>query len=417
MKHSPIFRLISMSIIWLYGTALAQAGQVINQEEKDWAKKAIQQEKALTSQGVTSTPNSIAVLSFNNRSGQNKLTPLQKGLAVMLITDLVKVEQLRVVERVRMQALLDELELGSSGLVNTETAPRVGKLLGVAKVTGGDILKGAAQELEISSSILDISLDQVTSQPTAAGALDELFRLEKELLFNIIEYMRISISPQKKAELERPLSESTPALLALFLGIDYSDRGLYDMAAKMYNQALVEDPYLELAKSALQELKEMGLIRSKSEEIQEPEKTEPPEPTAESGGRISTGTVVKIGLGLAAVGAGVYYAVEAIEDKINEEIPPTIVNVDKPDIASCTDEMIVTFSEPMKESYAVITPSKIATQVTQSWTSSETLKVSWSLSSSTTITVDVSNLRDTADTALEIPGGMVHPFSLYISCE
>ncbi|MCW5204753.1 hypothetical protein VU02_02330, partial [Desulfobulbus sp. N2] len=372
-----------MSIIWLYGTALAQAGQVINQEEKDWAKKAIQQEKALTSQGVTSTPNSIAVLSFNNRSGQNKLTPLQKGLAVMLITDLVKVEQLRVVERVRMQTLLDELELGSSGLVNTETAPRVGKLLGVAKVTGGDILKGAAQELEISSSILDISLDQVTSQPTAAGALDELFRLEKELLFNIIEYMRISISPQKKAELERPLSESTPALLALFLGIDYSDRGLYDMAAKMYNQALVEDPYLELAKSALQELKEMGLIRSKSEEIQEPEKTEPPEPTAESGGRISTGTVVKIGLGLAAVGAGVYYAVEAIEDKINEEIPPTIVNVDKPDIASCTDEMIVTFSEPMKESYAVITPSKIATQVTQSWTSSETLKVSWSLSSST----------------------------------
>ena len=130
MKHSPIFRLISMSIIWLYGTALAQAGQVINQEEKDWAKKAIQQEKALTSQGVTSTPNSIAVLSFNNRSGQNKLTPLQKGLAVMLITDLVKVEQLRVVERVKIQALLDELELGSSGLVNTKTAPRVGKLLG-----------------------------------------------------------------------------------------------------------------------------------------------------------------------------------------------------------------------------------------------------------------------------------------------
>ncbi len=413
MKHSSIFRFTCMSTLWLYCAALAQAGQVITQEEKDWAKKAIQQEKSLSRQGGVSATNSLAVLYFNNRSGQNKLTPLQKGLTVMLITDLAKVEQLRVVERVRMQALLDELELGSSGLVNTETAPRVGKLLGVAKVTGGDILKGTAQELEISPSILDISLDQVASQPSTTGALDELFRLEKEILFNIIEYMQISVSPQKKAELERPLSESTPALLALFLGIDYSDRGLYDMAAKMYNQALVEDPSLELAKSALQELKEIGLIRSESEEMQEPEKTDPSEPAADTEGGISMGTVVGIGLGLAAVGAGVYYAVEAVEDKINEEVPPTVVNYTEPDKNSCTGETTVTFSEPMQESYAVISPSDI--YIDQSWISEERLKVFWSLSSSTTITVDVSNLRDTAGTALETPEGG-NSFSFNITC-
>ncbi|MCI5121617.1 MAG: hypothetical protein D3908_10590 [Candidatus Electrothrix sp. AUS4] len=255
-----------------------------------------------------------------------------------------------------------------------------------------------------SSSVLDIPLDQVASQPSATGALDELFRLEKEILFNIVEYMQISLSPQKKAELERPLSESTPALLALFLGIDYSDRGLYDMAAKMYQQALTEDPYLDLAQNALQELKDMGLVRN--EEVAE--QSEPSEPAAESGG-ISTGTVIGIGIGLAAVGAGIYYAAEAIDD----EIPPTIVSYTEPDKNSCTGGMTVTFSEPMKESYAVITPSGIKTD--QSWINSETLKVSWSLTSSMTITVDISNLRDTDDNALEIPDGQ-NPFSFDITC-
>ena len=147
--NKTFIRLTSIPLIWLYSAALAQAGQVVTQTERDWASKALQQEKTLSTQGVTGTPNSIAVLYFNNKSGENKLTPLQKGLAVMLITDLAKVEQLRVVERVRMQALLDELELGSSGLVDAETAPRVGKLLGVAKVTGGDILGDAKQKRSI----------------------------------------------------------------------------------------------------------------------------------------------------------------------------------------------------------------------------------------------------------------------------
>ncbi|WP_339137072.1 MAG: CsgG/HfaB family protein [Candidatus Electrothrix sp. GW3-4] len=415
MSYTPFFRGAAATLIWLYSAALAQASQVVTQTERDWAKQAIQQEKALSTQGAASPSNSLAVLYFNNKSGQDKLSPLQKGLAVMLITDLAKVEQLRVVERVRMQALLDELELGSSGLVDAGTVPKVGRLLGAAKVTSGDILKGRDEKLEISSSVLDIPLDKIAGQTTAAGALADLFQLEKEILFHIIDSLQITLSPQKKTELEQPLSASTPALLALFLGIEYSDQGLYELAAKMYNQALTEDPYLEIAKDALQELKGMGLIRSEGEKMQEAEEAEPSEPAAESGGGISAGTVVGIGLGLAAVGAGVYYGVEAIEDEI-EGVPPTIVNVDKPDIAGCTDEMTVTFSEPMKEAYAVISPSEITTQVTQSWTSSETLKVSWTVSSSLTITIDVSNLRDTDDNALELPGD-ANPISFDITCQ
>ena len=73
-------------------------------------------------------------------------------------------------------------------------------------------------------------------------------------------HMQVTLSPQKKEELEHPLSTSTAALLALFAGIDYSDRGLYLRAANMYKQALLEDPQLVMARDALQELKGMGLV-------------------------------------------------------------------------------------------------------------------------------------------------------------
>ncbi len=404
MKHTAVFRFTAITIIWLYSAALAQAGQVITQTERDWAEKAVQQEKTL---GAVSAPNSIAVLYFNNKSGQTKLTPLQKGMAVMLITDLSKVEQLRVVERVRMQALLDELELGASGLMDAETAPRIGKLLGAAKVTSGDILKGGAQDLAINSSVLDVPFDKIAEQPSAAGALDELFRLEKEILFNIIEYMQISVSPQKKAELERPLSASTPALLALFLGIDYSDRGLYNLAAKMYKQALAEDPYLGMAKSALQELKGMGLIRSK--EVQAPEETEPAEPAADSGGGISTGTVVGIGIGLAAVGAGAVYLMN--DDDETDDPPvddsPNVTRIEGgateiPD-CGCEGNITFSFSAQMEESkLADISPQTITSMANQFWDNGE-YKVTWrqfGKCEDYTVSVDLSGFHDIEGNAL-----------------
>jgi curli biogenesis system outer membrane secretion channel CsgG len=60
----------------------------------------------------------------------------------MLITDLSEVKGLQIVERIKLQALVEEMGLGASGLVEANTAPRVGKLLGAQWLIGGDILDG-----------------------------------------------------------------------------------------------------------------------------------------------------------------------------------------------------------------------------------------------------------------------------------
>ena len=416
--NNTFLRLTSMTLIWLYCTAVAQAGQVITQEERAWARQVLTQEKAL---GTINTPNSLAVMYFNNRSGRERLTPLQKGLAVMLMTDLSKVEQIQVVERTKLQALLDEMELGASGLMDAETAPEVGLLLRASYVTGGDILQGTTKELEISSSVFDVPLDKFTPQEPAAGTVDELFKLEKKVLFNIIDHMQIALSPQKKAELKRPLSTNTAALLALFAGIDYSDRGLYLRAANMYKQALLADPQLVMAKDALLELKGMGLVTA--EELGEKKiKKQTTDATAtastapETDEGLSTGNIVAIGLGMAAVGGGLALALGQSDDDSpstpaadpEDTTPPTATPDPAENIAlDCTrGNILFSFSEAMADAGEVLISNGGSVQ--QGWRGDRVYEISWSsdasiCNNSSDITVTLNGFKDISENPLTEP--------------
>lgn len=407
MKHSSLFRLPTMMIILFYCVALAQAGQVITDDKRVWAGKAVQQEQKLD---IPAPPNSIGVLYFSNKSGRPNLDPLQKGMAVMLISDLAKVEEIQVVERIRMQALLDEMDLGASALMDAETAPRVGKLLGAYYLAGGDILKGREEELEIDPSLLDVPFEQVIEQPSAAGALEELFTLEKVILFNIIKELKIYISPEKEAELRKPLSTSIAALLALFLGIEHSDKGQYSDAANMYEQALIEDPNLKLAKSSLQELKDMGLAAA----YEAPMLKEGPPPPEAVGGLT---TVTKIGLGVGAVAAAVGIGYLAAENDSGsdsstdtpaqpggEDGPPAVLSVDPGEggLLNCTNgSLSFSFSKPMMQSGEVLITAADTSLINffsgQRWSGEQNFIVSWSHSGNNQFCYD-----DTYDTVTPI---------------
>ena len=258
MQNSSFFRLLCTLVLCLYTTiATVQAGQVITSEDRTWAKQSLDQEAQL---GDIQDSRSIAILNYHNLTVQDQLNPLQKGLALMLITDLSKVESLVVVERIRMQALVDELELGTSGLVDIDTAPRIGRLLRAYHIVGGEFRSGSSQPLEITSTLINVPFETLTDLPPSTGSLDELYRLEKKVLFSIIENLKVEVTPEKKKELTEPLSLSSAALLALFMGIDFSDKGMYTEAADMYSQALAEDPNLKIAQDSLQELKDGALL-------------------------------------------------------------------------------------------------------------------------------------------------------------
>ncbi len=243
--------------VWALLAAPSWAGQVVTQEQRAWAQKAAEGEKALK---APPGRNTLAVLYFRNQTGQPEVDPLQKGIALLLITDLSKVKGLQVVERVQLQALVEELGLGTTGLVDPDTAPRVGKLLGVRWIAGGEILRGKVDELRIQSSPLEVPTQEILGQPFSEGQFREIFRIEKELLFDLIKLLRIEVSPAEQEDLRRPCSSSLQALLALFRGIAASDRQEYAQASGYYETALREDERICIAQGALEELRSLGLI-------------------------------------------------------------------------------------------------------------------------------------------------------------
>jgi TolB-like protein len=256
MKKIMAVSLFTAVLVLFFSAGPARAGQVVTEDVKMWARQAVSQEKTL---GTTPAGNTLAVLYFQNATGSPQNDPLQKGLSFMLMTDLGKLGNIQLVERVKLQALVEELGLGTSGIVNPETAPRVGRLLKARYLVGGDLLKAEKADLRIDSGVVDVPDSSTLGRPTAEGMLEQIFDIEKKLLFQIVKILNVKLTPEKKTDLEKPLSRNPQALIFLFKGFDCSDQGDYLCAAGFYQRALERDPGLTPASDALAELYRLNL--------------------------------------------------------------------------------------------------------------------------------------------------------------
>ena len=192
----------------------------------------------------------VAVLNFINMGKIEELKPLEKGLAEMLITDLAKVKTLKVVERIRMQSMVEEMGLGQAGLVDNATAPRAGRLLGAAKLVHGTYLDIRTTGLRIDAGVIRTSKGKVDKTGSVEGESQRIFQLEKDLVFKIIQNMGITISQEERDDIQIVPTENLLAFMAYCRGMDNEDRALYREASEEYGKAVGLDPNFERAKQS-----------------------------------------------------------------------------------------------------------------------------------------------------------------------
>lgn len=248
---------LPVALMLMTATASAWAGQVVTPELKTWARQAVEQEKELQ---MVTKPQTVAVLYFANPGQDTELVPLQKGLAVMLMTDLAQLDILTVIERTQMQALVEELGFGQSGLVDEATAPRVGRLLQTQFLIGGQVRRSDEGRLDLSATILEVGPGKIIGRARAQGKTDQLFDLEKQLLDTIVTAIKVNPTPRQQKQLAKPLAAHPKAALALFEGMDAADRQDFDNASQHYGSALKIDPQLTLARRSLKELTTLKLV-------------------------------------------------------------------------------------------------------------------------------------------------------------
>lgn len=130
----------------------------------------------------------VAVLYFDNQ-GNSELEPLKVGLAQMLITDLQQAGDITVVERARIQAILDELELGHNGMADPTTAARVGKLLGAQWLVLGSYfdLMGT---LRVDTRLVRVETGEIVHTAGQAKPRERFQAIEDALAAELITGLR-----------------------------------------------------------------------------------------------------------------------------------------------------------------------------------------------------------------------------------
>src|SRR5690349_11164353 len=82
-------------------------------------------------------PLTVAVLYFDNNTALREYDVLQKGMADMLITDLMASDQLRLVEREKLDQVIGEIKLQRSKFFDAATAVKLGKIVGAGYAVTG----------------------------------------------------------------------------------------------------------------------------------------------------------------------------------------------------------------------------------------------------------------------------------------
>jgi TolB-like protein len=198
----------------------------------------------------------IAVVDFRNNSpfDHDKWTPMQFGIADIMISDLKKLTKLRVVDRERIQMLLDEIQVQQTEYFDESTAVRVGKLLGVNAFVMGSFMQLDKNTMMISPKLVKTETGEILHSETIKGKPDKLMDMLAQSAELVAHWLDVEVTEQEKKELHGMKSESLEAALAYARGVNYEDEQKYAQAYEEYQKALAADSSYYMAEDRLQAL-------------------------------------------------------------------------------------------------------------------------------------------------------------------
>lgn len=222
-------------------------------------REAVRREAELAD--VPSEPWTVAVLPFEFVGTDPDFRPLGRALAEMLVTDLSQTDRLRVLERARVQLLLDEMRLAEEDRVDPATAARAGRVLGAERAVHGS-MDGGDPSLRLEAAIVRVT-DQAwpgeaEGEPDRPGLrrlsdaddLRAFFDMQKRVALAIYSSLGIELTAAERERVNRRPTENLMAILAYGRGLEAEDAGNFAQAAEHFAEAAQLDPAFEEAREA-----------------------------------------------------------------------------------------------------------------------------------------------------------------------
>lgn len=184
----------------------------------------------------------VGVLPFAYRGEGRDYEPLGRGLAEMIAGDLASVPGLTVVERIRLEALLGELELARSDAFDPATAPRLGRLLRAERLVGGQYAVRDGT-LEVDAAVSSAEADELPELRSTRGELAEVIALQKRVVLSLLEELGIDLTPEEQERIERRVpTQNLQAFLSYSRALRAGDAEDFGAAESFFREAVRLDP-------------------------------------------------------------------------------------------------------------------------------------------------------------------------------
>ena len=170
----------------------------------------------------------VGILYFENTSKTEFLNQLSAGFVDMFISELREASELRVVERERLDKIMEELKLNRSAMVDASTAQQIGQLMGAQALYYGGYMELLGQ-LQLNGHLFRVETGELMASAgdrCSASDGDEILKLVGKV----------------SNEIRQQIRNSYPALLAdihYSRGRNAEEQGQAEEAMQHYQKALV----------------------------------------------------------------------------------------------------------------------------------------------------------------------------------
>lgn len=235
------------------------------QQDYSDVKVLIDKEKELSFQNISDSTMAVFPLIYH---GINKdYAPLSRGFSEMISIDLAKLKEIRVLERVRIQAVLDELKLSQSLSVDQSSAPRMGKLLSAGTIVSGDYDVTDNGDFKINLGSWKVETSQRKSWVNKSGSLKDLFTLQKQVVFAFLQENGFNLTQEEKESIAYIPTQNLDAFLAYSRGLLEEDSGNFTQANDFFRQAVNLDPGFNDAGDKLHSSQSIGKTEGSKENV------------------------------------------------------------------------------------------------------------------------------------------------------
>jgi tetratricopeptide (TPR) repeat protein len=230
----------------------AHLDRLLKEKFQRETKYVIQNETQINTDTIP--PNTIAVVNFDGSQLDTDMAPIALGLAEFTSVDLSKVSGLKVVDRLKIDLIQNELNLTKSQYADPANAPRVGKLIGSRRIITGTVLGAGGNLVRLDGAIVNVQENSSDLTGPTEGNIRQFFKIQKDFVFKLIDSLGISLTKEERDAIAEVPTESFIAFMAYCRGLNYQLLGMPQAARESFQQALQEDNGFAAAESQAERL-------------------------------------------------------------------------------------------------------------------------------------------------------------------